>query len=229
MAAARRTFVTSAIFSVGVRHTWGPHRDIARVRAPVLASSTHPARDRAFLPALLAAAFAGCDPETGSDLEVDAALPSVEACDPARGWNRDWADLEAEVALRIDRARARGADCDEAGKLPVAPALSRNGALTCAARVHALSMASRGFTGHVDPDGVDPQMRVSAAGYEGTIVEHWAAGPDDAQALVDDLWLRSASHCADLVTRDFVDVGVAHVGDVEAEHDHYWVVVLGAP
>lgn len=182
------------------------------------------------MPALLAAAtLGGCDPEAERDLEADAALPSVEACDPARGWNRDWAELEAEVALRIDRARGRGADCGAAGKLPVAPALSRSGALTCAARVHALSMASRGFTGHVDPDGIDPEMRVSAAGYEGTIVEHWAAGPDDPRALVDDLWLRSDPHCADLVTRDFVDVGVAHVGDVEAEHDHYWVVVLGAP
>ena len=193
------------------------------------------AKLRAFpLPiASLALGLAACDPaaDDGSaeHLHAMAEIPEAEACDVARVWSREWTAREDEVLVRIDEARARGADCGEAGKLPVAPRLAVSGALVCAARAHALSMAARGFTGHIDPDGVDPQMRAEAAGYDGTIVEHWAAGPDDARALVDALWLRSPAHCADLVTRDFVDIGIGHVGDVDGEHDRYWVVVLGAP
>jgi uncharacterized protein YkwD len=190
-------------------------------------------RSSSILAWALGLSLGGCDPASvgpsADDLAAKAAVPDLEACDVAQAWSRAWTEREAEALARIDAARSRGSDCGDAGKLPVAPRLRVDGALVCAARVHALSMASRGFTGHVDPDGVDPHMRADAAGYEGTIVEHWAAGPDDARALVDALWLRSPPHCADLVTRDFVDVGIGHVGDVEGEHDRYWVVVLGAP
>lgn len=247
MAAAQRAFVLPPFFRCerlaprGTRPVLAERTvDPVRSAGPGWAGSVGPlaALARAsrahagvwLLAALVASgpAVAGCDPQTGDDPR-DAAVPDVEACEAARGWSRTWAGLEDEVVARIDDARDRGADCGDAGKLPVAPPLEVNGALVCAARVHALSMATRGFTGHVDPDGVDPIMRAEAAGYDGTIVEHWAAGPDDPRALVQELWLRSPLHCADLVTRDFIEIGVGHVEVADGELDHVWVVVLGAP
>lgn len=178
--------------------------------------------------AALVLALCGCDPEP-EPLPDGSAVPRIDACDPARAWSRTWAEAEDEVLDRIDRARAQGIRCGTAGQRPVAPSLRVNGSLVCAARNHAFAMATRGFVGHLDPEGVGPDERAAAAEYDGTVVEHWAAGPDDARALVDDLWLLTASHCADLTARDFVEVGIGHVGDVDDDNGTYWVVVLGAP
>lgn len=175
-------------------------------------------------------ALAGC--YVGTDDDPDAAraiVPFTDYCGQAREWSDAWAEREQDALGRIDDARARGIDCGDQGREGQADELRLDGRLTCAARVHALAMATRGFEGHVDPeDESDPQIRAERAEYDGMVVEHWAGGPRDAEALVDTLWLTSDSHCADLMSRDFVDVGIGHVGDVDNERGTYWVVVIGS-
>ena len=183
---------------------------------------------------LLLAVFAvgACDDPDSDGGEDDAALratvPFTDYCAAARGWKTEWAEAETEALDLLDAARVRGVECGRLGRPGPSSPLRLDGRLTCAARLHALSMATTGFEGHVDPnDGTDPQARADAAEYGADVVEHWAGGPRDASALVDVLWLPSDAHCADLLSRDFVDVGIGHVGDIEGDRGTYWVVVLG--
>ncbi len=174
-----------------------------------------------------------CDGDEGDagddDAELRATVPFTDYCAAARGWNADWIEAETEALARIDAARVRGLPCGRLGRPGPAPQLRLDGRLTCAARRHALSMATTGFEGHVDPnDETDPQARADAAEYGADVVQHWAGGPRDARALVDVLWLPSEGHCADLLSREVVDVGIGHVGDIDGERGTYWVVVLGA-
>jgi uncharacterized protein YkwD len=174
-----------------------------------------------------------CDADTNdegsADAEARAIVPFSDYCSAVRPWSDAWVDAEQDVLARLDDYRTRGQTCGALGRPGPAPALRLDGRLTCAARVHALAMATRGFEGHIDPeDGSDAQQRATTAMYDATVVEHWAAGPADAEALVDTLWLPSDAHCADLMARDFVDVGIAHLGEIDGDHGTYWVVVVGA-
>lgn len=168
------------------------------------------------------------DPDQ-DDAQLRATVPFTDYCAAARGWSEAWVEAEMEVLQRVDAARVRGVECGRLGRPGPSPELRLDGRLTCAARLHALSMATTGFEGNVDPnDGTDPQARADAAEYGGTVVQHWAGGPRDASALVDVLWLPSDRHCEDLLSRDFVDVGIGHVGDIDGDRGTYWVVVLGS-
>lgn len=156
-----------------------------------------------------------------------AELPSTSYCDGVRDWPDAWIQHEREVVARIDQWRARGGECGTEGKPGRAEPLLLDGALTCAARVHAVSMAEQGFVGHAGPDGSEPTDRIADAGYPGGVVEHVVAGAPDADALIDEVLAPSDVHCRDVLSRLRDDVGVGFLGEVDDERGTYWVILLG--
>lgn len=105
--------------------------------------------------------------------------------------------------------------------------------LIAAARRHARDMAGNGFMGHVGSDGSRTGQRADEAGYRWRLIaENVAAGPADPLAVIA-MWMRSPGHRHNLLTREAVHAGLAHVARAPKAppggYDNYWVLMLGAP
>ena len=113
-----------------------------------------------------------------------------------------------------------------------------NPALVRAAQHRAESMATLGYFGHCDPNGVCPNPVARAAGcrlpsyysLNGNNVESILAGASDP-ALVWKLLSASPSHAVHLLgTSDFFreqqDIGVAFVDVPGSRYTYYWVVMI---
>lgn len=100
---------------------------------------------------------------TAEEQAVLERLNQVRANPPA--FFEEW---KADLA----KQRARGLSCEEPDSMldplkayaPKMP-LAANQQLTTAARTHAKDELARGFTGHVNPDGIGSNQRLIAAGY----------------------------------------------------------------
>ena len=170
-----------------------------------------------------------CDDAAGA-APVPEGWPRTEACEGLDEWPEAFAALETEALAEIDRRRAEGADCGERGKWGPAPALRRRTALDCAARAHALDMATQGYFGRLDSDGEGEAERVEAAGYAAAVlVQHLAAGPRDAEELVEGTWAPRPVPCQSMADAALGEVGIGHVGDVDDELGTYWVLLLASP
>lgn len=186
--------------------------------------------------ALIACATLGCDLQAEPQPR-QADVPDVAYCDPVRAWSGDAEEIHFVEAI-VD-ARLQSQDCGALGRaeaVELFPRLLEDGALTCAARVHALDMATRGFFGHEDPDGVTPWRRIEQAGYPTVLAtELVAMGEIDPERVVQDLWLPNAPHCGALMAPEWIDVGVARHAlpepppDDDTPANTWWVVVLAMP
>lgn len=182
---------------------------------------------------LLSLGIPSCtDVESPQDvIEAREAIPEIPYCDGIRSWPDVWASEETRAMEIIDDLRVRGIECGALGRAPTVPTLRLNGALTCAARVHAVAMAEQQSVGHTTPDEIGTEQRVEAVGYDGDVLEHLAAGPLDATEAVLSVWRHADESCADLMSAKHVDVGIGFVGATEdgSEFPTYWVVVMGDP
>jgi len=159
-----------------------------------------------------------------------AALPPIDYCDQARDWPVPWEHTEQQAIDIVDALRERGGDCGTEGYLHATPSLRLHGALTCAARAHAVAMADAAFFGHTAPDEPVLEARIETVDYRGSVIEHLAAGAQDAEHAVDQVWGSSDQHCADLLSGDHIDVGLGFVGNTVGEqYPTYWVILLGDP
>ncbi len=79
--------------------------------------------------------------------------------------------------------------------------------LRAAARNHSKDMARRDFCEHVNPDGVTPVQRMSAAGYPDPGAENVARGQPNPHAVMT-AWLASPGHRANLLNPDFAAIGI---------------------
>jgi len=173
-------------------------------------------------------AMAGCDTEP-TEPAVDP-WPSTEQCEGLEAWPSASAQLERDVLRRIEALRDEGTDCGERGKYGPASTLVRRTALDCAARTHAQDLAMLGDAQRIGTDGRDERERVEAAGYSATLVlQHVAAGPRDAEELVDRTWLPRPVPCSSLSSDEVTEIGLGHVARSDDDFENYWVVLLAAP
>jgi uncharacterized protein YkwD len=171
-----------------------------------------------------------CDEPLHPQSSGGVALPSLPLCDPARTWTQEAIDLELAIADRIAEVRETGFSCGAAGTFDPAPALRRSGRLICAARLHSLDMAVRGFVDHENPDDVGPWERLRAVDYEpATADEAIAAGPLSADDVLDDAWLVREGSCAAILADPYVHFGVGVHVDEASEHGRYFTLLLGKP
>jgi uncharacterized protein YkwD len=163
----------------------------------------------------------GCGGDGGGD--DDGTVPAGGYCDPVSGWSVGAAAFENEIVTLVNQHRAAGATCGGEAK-PAVPALSADAALRCAARVHTRDMADRDFFDHTNPDGQLPWDRMELAGYAwGQAGENIAGGNATATATMTQ-WMNSTGHCNNIMSGDFVDIGVGYVEDAAL-----WTQVFGAP
>ena len=133
------------------------------------------------------------------------------------------------VLVLVNQARAQPRACG--GKsFGAAPPVRWNDTLAEASRRHAADMARHNYFSHKGRDGSDPAQRVERAGYRYRATgENIAAGarltPDEAVAG----WVKSPTHCANLMSPAFTEMGAAFAIDAASEMGVYWAQAFGRP
>ena len=131
-------------------------------------------------------------------------------------------NYKADVQAAVNAARAVAQSCGAA-----TGALSWNGQLEAAAAVHSNDMAVNNYFAHPDASGVRVGARVAATGYAyRSVGENIAGGQTSAAQVVAD-WMASPSHCANIMTASFVDIGASCKYSPTSTYQYYWTLVMG--
>lgn len=142
----------------------------------------------------------------------------------------DLGDPEAagrKILALVNAARARPRSCG-GKRLPPVPALTWNAALAKAAQAHSVDMANYNYFRHKDRSGAQAGERASRSGYRWSqIGENIAAGQGSADAAVTG-WLASPGHCANIMNKDFREMGAWFAIGPRSDLQIYWTQVFGA-
>lgn len=110
------------------------------------------------------------------------------------------------------------------------PVLQRNALLDQAAQMKAQDMAAKGYYAHVSPDGVTPMYWVEKAGYKYLIIgENLVVNRTDAEQVVD-AFMGSPGHKANILRKDFTEIGIGVANGVYKGKDATFTVqIFAAP
>ena len=134
--------------------------------------------------------------------------------------------LQQEILTYINQARSTTCLCGST-TYPAVPALALNTKLTTASDKFALDLATYNYFSHTGRDGSLPWDRMTREGYIWRAAgENIAAGYPTARAVVDG-WLKSAGHCANIMSANFKEVGVGYAYTTTSTYKHYWVTDFG--
>lgn len=175
---------------------------------------------------LLPACSAQTAPKT---MPVDAAWVPIATAPSTRADQRHGCGIRAlrENILRdVNAARAKGRSCGTR-QLPPAPPLAWNDALFSAAARHSADMARRDYFAHDSPEGTRVGARVTAEGYPWRSIGENIAGGDRSVEVVVRGWMDSPGHCANIMNREFSEIGAACVERPDTTWGTYWTMVLG--
>lgn len=133
-----------------------------------------------------------------------------------------------QVLVLVNTARATARRCGSE-RFVATHALRLNSTLNKAALLHAQGMAKHGRMQHEGSDGSTPAQRITRQGYRWKAVgENVAAGADTAQEVVAG-WLDSPGHCANIMSPQFTEMGVAFAINIRDEQAVYWAQSFGTP
>ncbi len=136
--------------------------------------------------------------------------------------------ISARVLTLVNEARSKPRKCGKTS-FEAAPALTLSATLTHAAAAHAKDMATHDFLEHEGSDGSTPGQRAAQAGYPWRhIAENIATGATTADAVVGG-WLESPGHCANLMSAQFTQMGIAYASEPGNRAGIYWSQVFGRP
>lgn len=134
-------------------------------------------------------------------------------------------EWKLEFLSRINNIRQKGCNCGGTYMPPVSP-LVWNDQLQNSAYGHARDMADKRYFSHTSQDGRKLRDRVLAMGYSLTgyrsyiIGENIAQGQRSIKEVMED-WLKSESHCKNLMNPAYREVGVGFTREL------YWVQDFG--
>ena len=132
------------------------------------------------------------------------------------------ATLNKSVLLQlVNDARKKGCKCGNTYYPPVA-ALTWNNQLERAAYGHSTDMFRNRYFSHTGSDGSGTGERITNAGYSWRFFgENIAEGYPSEKEVVKG-WLGSPGHCANIMSKNYREMGAARVGD-------YWTQDFGSP
>jgi uncharacterized protein YkwD len=109
------------------------------------------------------------------------------------------------------------------------PPLSGQSQLTSAARIHSADMACNGFFSHISPTTGSPFDRIAAQGYSFSAAgENIAAGYSSAASTVE-TWMNSAGHRANILSANYVHIGIGYAYWEDSTYGAYWTAVFASP
>jgi len=108
--------------------------------------------------------------------------------------------------------------------------LTRNPVLDNAAKLKAENMASLGYFAHTSPTGVTPWYWFDKAGYAFTYAGENLAINFTESADVENAWLNSPTHKANILSSNFTEIGIATMdGIYQGSPTTYVVQMFGTP
>jgi uncharacterized protein YkwD len=139
-----------------------------------------------------------------------------------------------EILHRLNEARLRGAACQHAGAPTRAEPLQWNESLAAAAAEQSREMAELDHMSHRDSHARALPERLAQMGYRfSAAAENVAVGYSSLDAVIE-AWLRSESHCGNLMNAKVHELGMACVdakstrsADNAAE-GRYWTLILAS-
>jgi uncharacterized protein YkwD len=137
-------------------------------------------------------------------------------------------DFQAEFLALVNAARAQGAVCGESTMKPSRP-LVWNSSLELASKIHSEDMAANNFFSHESPSTGTLRERIHGTGYLFEEAgENLAGGQTSIAQAVND-WLKSPSHCVNLLNADFLDMGAACKKNTNSNYKTYWSLEMALP
>ncbi len=119
----------------------------------------------------------------------------------------------------VNNLRAEGCKCGDTWYKPAAP-LQWNDQLEAAAQAHSNDMETRKYFAHRSPEGNNAGLRLDKAGYKwkafGENIGMGFRNEDEVVAA----WKESPSHCKNMLSANFTEMGVARSGV-------YWTQAFG--
>lgn len=157
---------------------------------------------------------------------VGADVPDSPYCSGVSAWGASETSFEVAVLDLVNLARASARSCGGQSFAATGPVVMEP-RLRCAARVHSLDMAERGYFDHTNLEGESPFDRMERAGYEFRAAgENIAAGQPTPEEVVNG-WLDSPGHCSNIMSPDFQELGVGYYATQSGQFPHYWTQVFG--
>jgi uncharacterized protein YkwD len=153
-------------------------------------------------------------------------LPNNAFCQPVSNWDPAWADLEQQLLVLVNQARAAGAKCGGTSYPPVAP-VTMDPALHCAARVLSKEMAVNNFYDHVSPTGEGPIERVTAAGYQFQALGENIDVSKSTAAGTMMAFMNSPGHCSNIMDGTYKKIGIGYYAG--GRYGYYWTQDFGSP
>jgi uncharacterized protein YkwD len=135
-------------------------------------------------------------------------------------------DYKSAIVAQVNAIRSKPQICGGVTYPAVGP-LGWNGQLESASTVHSTDMAVNNFFDHPGSDGLRIGARASAAGYSYRRVGENIAGGQSSASQASADWLASASHCTNMMTASFVDIGVSCKYNPTSTYQYYWTLVMG--
>lgn len=137
------------------------------------------------------------------------------------------APLPAEVTINkdlllklVNDVRRKGCQCGDTYYYPV-PEVTWNTQLEMAAYNHSSDMFQNKYFSHMAPDGSRGGDRIEKVGYRWTAYgENIGIGFRNERSVIEG-WIKSPSHCKNIMNRLYREMGVARVGN-------YWTQELAA-
>ncbi len=158
----------------------------------------------------------------GSQVWIILAIPFLPPLDA------DIDQIEARVLQLVNEARSDARMCGSEA-LAAAQPVRLNAKLRSASAAHAKDMARYSYFSHTGRDGFHVSERAGRAGYDWRAIgENIASGQMNADLAVQG-WLISPSHCANLMTARYTEMGLAFAVNPQSDGGVYWVQVFGQP
>ena len=111
----------------------------------------------------------------------------------------------------VNKARQAGCQCGDTYYYP-APAVKWNAQLEAAAFGHSTDMFKKGYFSHTAPDGTRGGDRIEREGYQWKAFgENIGTGYKTEKEVVQG-WLKSPTHCKNIMNKAYKEMGVARVG-----------------
>lgn len=120
--------------------------------------------------------------------------------------------LDKNIMLQlVNKARKSGCQCGDTYYYPVPP-LKWNGQLETAAYSHAVDMFKKNYFSHTGSDGSRAGERIEREGYRWKAFgENIGTGYKTEKEVVDG-WLKSPTHCKNIMNKLYKEMGVSRVG-----------------
>ena len=126
---------------------------------------------------------------------------------------------QKQLLQKVNEIRQKGCKCGRKNYPPV-PKLTWNNKLEQSANNHAVDMYKNNYFQHNSRNGTNYSQRIEAAGYNWKFSgENIAEGQENANDVFMD-WLKSTSHCQNMMNKDFRNIGMANCKT-------YWVQDFG--